>query len=155
DEIEQRENDRRDLLRRIATLRDDRLHDDEGSFEVFAELAPLDPGDSDLRERLIDSGRRLGRSTKIVTVLLAAAKAADSSSLKAEILLQTAPVQRDLLDDNAGAEATLQEVLSLREDEPDAALKAARALETILMLEERNEELGKNLRTQIELEEDF
>lgn len=154
-EVQERENDRRDLLRRIATLRDDRLHDDEGSFDVFAELAPLDPVDGDLRERLIDSGRRLGRSGKVVEVLLKAAQAADNSSLKAEILLQAAPVQRDMLDDNAAAEATLSEVLALRDEEPDMALQAARALEAILLSAERPADLGKNLEIQIELEGDF
>ena len=44
---QEREDERRDLLRRIATLRNDRLHDDEGSFDVFAELSPLDPLDSE------------------------------------------------------------------------------------------------------------
>ncbi len=154
-ELQEREDDRRDLLRRIATLRDDRLHDDEGSFDVFAELSPLDPVDGDLRERLIDSGRRLGRSGKVVEVLLLAAAAADTTSLKAEILLQAAPIQRDSLDDNEAAEVTLREVLELREDEPDAALQAARALEAILLPAERHEDLSKNLETQIELEQDF
>lgn len=154
-EVLERENDRRDLLRRIATLRDDRLHDDEGSFDVFAELAPLDPVDADLRVRLIDSGRRLSRSGKVVDVLLAAAAAADTTSLKAEILLQAAPVQRDMLDDNAAAEATLSQVVELREEEPEAALQAARALEAILLPALRHEALGKNLQLQIDLESDF
>ncbi len=154
-EIREREDERRDLLRRIATLRDDRLHDDEGSFDVFAELSPLDPGDADLRERLIDSGRRLGRSVKVVAVLLAAAEAAIEPSLKAEIYLSAATVQGDLLDDTQGAEATLKLVVQLRADEPEAALAAARFLEPIFIAQDRNEELALNLKMQIELEGDF
>ncbi len=153
--LAEHENDRRDLLRRIATLRDDRLHDDEGSFDVFAELAPLDPVDADLRDRLIDSGRRLGRASKVIEVLLAAAAVAESSSLRAEILLQAAPVQSDLLDDTEGTEATLVQILALRDDEPEAALTAARLFESILVGSERNQELSVNLQTQIDLEEDI
>ncbi len=151
----EREDDRRDLLRRIATLRDDRLHDDEGSFDVFAELSPLDPIDGDLRERLIDSGRRLGRSKKVVEVLLAGARACEAVGLRAEVLLQAATVQIEMLDDSAGAEESLSQVIALREDEPDSALSAARSLESILVAEGRNEDLASNLRMQIELEPEF
>src|SRR5690606_37763804 len=77
DERQAREDERRDLLRRVATLRNERLHDDEGSFEVFAELAPLDPLDAELRERLVESGRRLGRHARIAEVLTQTAAAAD------------------------------------------------------------------------------
>src|SRR5690606_20404404 len=131
--VQEREDERRDLLRRIATLRDDRLHDDVGSFDVFAELSPLDPSDSDLRGRLVDSGRRLGRSEKVVEVLLVAAEATGEPSLKAEILLQAATVQADTLDDLAGAEATYTRVVDLKDDEPDLALSAARAIESMLI----------------------
>lgn len=155
DEVQRREDDRRDLLRRIATLRDDRLHDDEGSFDVFAELSPLDPIDGDLRERLIDSGRRLGRAAKVVEVLLAAARAADTPGLTAEILLQAAPVQSDLLDDPEGAEETLTQVIKLRDDEPELALVAARSLESILVQKGRNQDLALNLKMQIELESEM
>lgn len=154
-EVNDRENERRELLRRIATLRDDRLHDDEGSFDVFAELSPLDPEDSDLRDRLIDSGRRLNRGAKVLEVLLESAKAADTPRVRAEILLQAVPVQTDLLADGVGAEGILNQILALRDDVPEAALNAARSLETLLQAKENFPELASNLRIQVDLEDDY
>src|SRR6202044_3637593 len=43
-------NERRDLLRRVADLRDERLKDDAGALEAFARLLPLDPEDSRARQ---------------------------------------------------------------------------------------------------------
>jgi len=154
-EDKESEEERRDLLRRIATLRNDRLHDDEGSFDVFAELAPLDPLDADLRDRLIDSGRRLGKSPQVVEVLLAAAKQAEHAALRAEILMQAATIQGGILNDQPAAETTYASVLELSAEEPDLALTAARALETLYVAERRNNELAKNLQFQISIEPDF
>ncbi len=150
----ERENDRRDLLRRIATLRDDRLHDDVGSFDVFAELSPLDPVDADLRGRLIDSGRRLGRSEKVVEVLLSCAAASEEPPIQAEILLQAAGVQAETLDDQEGAEQTYRRVVELRDEEPRDALKAARAIETMLVGTERYQDLALNLSVQVQLDDE-
>jgi tetratricopeptide (TPR) repeat protein len=153
-DLAERESERRDLLRRIATLKDDRLHDDEGSFDVFAELSPLDPDDLDLRERLIDSGRRLGRGVEVIAVLLAAEKNANLDTVKAEILSQAAAVQQDN-GDLLGAEATLGRVMELAETEPEAALVAARQLEALLVRGARHGEVVRNLQFQIRLESDF
>ncbi|HSC87655.1 MAG TPA: hypothetical protein VLC09_10310, partial [Polyangiaceae bacterium] len=149
------EEERRDLLRRIATLRNDRLHDDEGSFDVFAELAPLDPLDSDLRERLIDSGRRLGKSARVVEVLLASAESAENVAVKGEILLQAAEIQAGVQGDQPAAEQTYAKVLELAVEEPELALTAARALEAIFLAERRTPELATSLRFQIGIESDF
>lgn len=149
-----REDERRDLLRRIATLRDDRLHDDVGSFDVFAELAPLDPADSELRGRLIDSGRRLGRSERVVEVLLASARAATDTPIIAETLLQAASVQAEALDDLKAAEATYKRVVAMHPDEPDLALSAARAIEAMLEGSDRFADLADNLSAQLEIESD-
>lgn len=154
-EVQRRENERRDLLRRIATLRDDRLHDDVGSFDVFAELSPLDPVDSELRGRLVESGRRLGRSEKVVEVLLSCADGAQDSAVSSEILLQAAHVQAEALDDMKAAEATYLRVVAMHADEPESALAAARSLEAILVGSERNPELAENLSVQIDLEQDL
>jgi hypothetical protein len=54
--------ERRELLRRIATLRDDRLHDDESALRTLALLVPADPLDVDARKRLLEIGRRLGQN---------------------------------------------------------------------------------------------
>lgn len=154
DERQAREDERRDLLRRVATLRNERLHDDEGSFEVFAELAPLDPLDAELRERLVESGRRLGRHARIAEVLTQTAVAADGVQLKGEILMQVAGIQQEYLGDIAAAEQTYREVLSLDAEEADLVLPAARALESIFVGQNRPRELAEVLRLQVKLEAD-
>ncbi len=153
-ELSEREDERRELLRRVATLRSDRLHDDEGSFEAFAELAPLDPFDGELRERLVESGRRLGRHQRVAEVLTKTAEAADSSQLKGEILMQVAGIQRDYLGDSAAAELSYLMVLEVDENDPELVLPAARALEGIYQSSERNKELVEMLRLQVKLEPD-
>ncbi len=153
-ERQEREDERRDILRRVATLRDDRLHDDEGSFDVFAELAPLDPLDAELRERLADSGRRLGRNQKVAEVLVQTADAADTPPLKAEILMDVARIHQELLGDLESAERTYQTVLELDPEDPAIVLPAARALEGILAAGDRPEQLVEVLQTQVPLEQD-
>lgn len=148
------ETERRDLLRRIATLRDDRLHDDEGSFEVFAELVPLDPLDGDLRGRLIDSGRRLGKGERVVSVLLEAATASSESAMQAEILMQAAKVQEGVLEDSEGAQLTYERVSAMSAIEPDYALSALRALEVHYQNASNADALVANLEKQIGLEPD-
>ena len=54
-------DERRDLLRRVADLRDERLRDDAGALEAFARLLPLDPDDARARQRMLDIARRLER----------------------------------------------------------------------------------------------
>jgi tetratricopeptide (TPR) repeat protein len=150
----EREDERRELLRRVATLRSDRLHDDEGSFDAFAELAPLDPLDGELRDRLVDAGRRLGRHARVAEVLTATADAADAAPLKGEILMQVAGIQRDHLGDLAAAEASYRRVLTIDENDPDLVLPSARALEAMFQASGRSKELVDVLRLQVKLEPD-
>jgi len=151
----EQETERRDLLRRIATLRDDRLHDDSGSFDVFAELVPLDPIEADLRGRLIEAGRRLGKSERVVEVLFAAdLAAAGNAAVKAEILLSIAKVQENTLADIPAALVTLGRVVALKSEQPEQALLALKTTEGHLLAEGRYEELTRNLTEQIGLEFD-
>ena len=87
--------DRRELLRRIATLRDDRLHDDESALRTLSLLVPADPLDVDARQRLLEIGRRLGKNERVAEVLTEAAERADNQSLRGEILMQVASICED------------------------------------------------------------
>jgi tetratricopeptide (TPR) repeat protein len=55
-------DDRRELIRRVAVLRNERLHDDEGAFAAFSRLVPLEPGDGEARARLLEIGKRGSRA---------------------------------------------------------------------------------------------
>src|SRR5690606_23292826 len=93
------EGERRDLLRRIATLRDERLHDDESTLETLALLVPADPLDVDARTRLLEVGRRLGRHERVAAVLEQSAERADTPGLKGEILMKVAGIYAGVVGD--------------------------------------------------------
>lgn len=145
--------DRRELLRRIATLRDDRLHDDESALKTLALLVPADPLDVDARKRLLEIGRRLGLNERVAEVLTEAAERAENEPLRGEILMQVANICEELLHDNARAERVYRRVLVLDEDDRDLVLPAARALERIYIAGGENAKLAEMLRVQVKLEQ--
>ena len=73
-------DERRELLRRIAELRDERLRDDVGAFEAFARLLPLAPDDTQARQRMLEIARRLAAHERAAGVLTATAAAAVAPS---------------------------------------------------------------------------
>ena len=148
------DDDRRDLLRRIANLRDERLHDDDGALAALARLVPSDPLDLDARERLLEIGRRIGAHARVAEVLTAAAKRADTPGLQGEILMQVAEIHETLLNDSEAAESTYRAVLTLDESDAELVLPAARALERIYLGNDKPEQLGEVLRIQVKLEAD-
>ncbi len=147
-------DERRELLRRVAMLRDDRLHDDEGAFAVLSDLVPQDPDDADARARLIDIGKRMGVHEKVAEVLTASAGVASTPALQGEILSNVAAIYEDLLQDTARAEQTYRRVLTLDETDADLVLPAARALERIYLAGAEHSQLAEMLRIQVRLEQD-
>ncbi|HWZ92099.1 MAG TPA: hypothetical protein VNW92_24720, partial [Polyangiaceae bacterium] len=146
--------ERRELLRRIATLRDDRLHDDDSALRTLALLVPADPLDMDARKRLLDIGRRLSAHERVAEVLTEAAERAETPTLRGEILMQVASICEDLLSDRARAERVYRRVLGLDESDPELVLPAARALERIYIAAGENAKLAEMLRVQVKLEQD-
>ncbi len=144
--------ERRDLLRRIAELKDERLTDDRGAFETYGQLLPLSPEDLDARQRYLEIGRRLDRLGEAAEVLLTTARKADAPQPRAEILQDVARIfdQRGEAD---RAEAVYKEILELASDDAAIALPAARSLEQIYAVRGRSRELAEVLRTQVKLED--
>ncbi|MEI9949489.1 MAG: tetratricopeptide repeat protein [Pseudomonadota bacterium] len=145
--------ERRELLRRIATLRDDRLHDDESALRTLSLLVPADPLDVDARKRLLEIGRRLGLNERVAEVLTEAAERASSLSLRGEILMQVASICEELLGDRARAERVYRRVLVLDEADAELVLPAARALERIYSASAEHAKLAEMLRVQVKLEQ--
>jgi len=145
--------ERRELLRRIATLRDDRLHDDESALRTLSLLVPADPLDVDARKRLLEIGRRLGMNERVAEVLTEAAERASSLSLRGEILMQVANICEELLNDRARAERVYRRVLVLDEADAELVLPAARALERIYVSSGEHAKLAEMLRIQVKLEQ--
>jgi tetratricopeptide (TPR) repeat protein len=145
--------ERRDLLRRIAELRDQRLSDDAGALDAFARFVPLAPGDEEARKRLLEIARRVRAEERAASVLLEAAEAAASPQPRAEILGAVAALYEDPIKDPVRAEGIYRRVLDLDPEDPVLALPAARALERIYATASRSADLAKMLSVQVKLEE--
>jgi tetratricopeptide (TPR) repeat protein len=147
-------DEKRDLLRRVAELRDERLRDDPGALEAFARLLPLDPDDARARQRMLDIARRMKAQGRAAAVLTATAAAAEVPLPRAEILMDLARLCERELDDVARADAVYREVLQLAPDDPAIALPACRALERIYAAAGSNRQYGEILRLEVKLEDD-
>ncbi len=145
--------EKREILRRIAELRDDKLTDDEGSFSAYSRLLPLAPDDAEARRRLLEIGRRLGASERAAAVLVEAAKAVEVASVRAEISSDLAHLYESLgnFDD---AERAWKAVVEIDPDDVTQALPAARALERIYAMQSRTRELCDALALEVKLEQD-
>lgn len=146
--------EKKELLRRIAALRDERLRDDAGAFAALSALVPLDPEDQEARASLLEIGRRLGSHEAVAEVLTKAADAADGLGVKGDILMSVASIYEDLVDDVARAEKVYRRVAAL--DPADAALviPAAKAIARICEAGERYADLADVLTIEVKLEAD-
>ncbi len=152
-EVDGSSNDRRDLLRRVAELRDERLRDDAGAFEAYARLVPLDPEDVRARTRMLEIARRLNAHERAAEVLSKAAAVATSPLPRAEILTDVAKIYEDLLHDSARAETVYTQVLDIASDDAAIALPASRSLERIYAAAGKSAELARILRVEVKLED--
>lgn len=144
--------ERRELLRRIAELRDERLTDDRGSFEAYGRLLPLAPGDVEARSRFLEIADRLGKLDEAADVVLVAAKNADSPQPRAELLGEVAKIY-EASEQSDRAESIYRQVMDLAPDDPTIALPAVRALERVYGERGKSKDLADVLRVQVNLEE--
>ncbi|HEU4410540.1 MAG TPA: tetratricopeptide repeat protein [Polyangiaceae bacterium] len=144
---------RRELLRRIARLRDARLQDDRGTLEALSQLVPLDPSDEASRARLAEVGNRLGAHGRVAEVLLRAAELAEARETRALILMEVARLYEDDAGERERAEAVYRRVVDLhREDSPELVLPAARALGRMYASSGRHLDLAAILKLEVSLE---
>lgn len=146
--------EQRELLRRVAKLRDERLHEDEGALDAFARLVPLDPLDGEARSRLMEIGRRQGAHERVARVLTQGAQAADTPTLRGEILMHVAGIYEEQIADRGKAEQVYREILEIDKNDPELALPAARALERLHLAAGDNQKLSEIFRIQVALEQD-
>ncbi len=146
-------DERRDLLRRVADLRDERLRDDAGALDAFARLLPLDPDDARARQRMLEITRRTGAHDRAAGVLTATAAASRAPTPRAEILMDLAHLYEGQLDDSARAEGVYRQVLELSPDDASIALPACRSLERIYAQGD-SRRLAEILRIEVKLEDD-
>lgn len=145
---------RRSLLRRIASLRDERLADDAAALDALAKLVPLDPMDGRARSRLIEIGRRIAAHERVAQVLTEAASASVEHDVRGAILMDVAAIYREQLNDVNRAEAVYRRVVDIDPNNPSLVLPAAHALEEIYAGLGNHAALVQMLRTDVKLEED-
>lgn len=148
------DEDKAELLRRIAELRDDKLNEDVAALDTYARLVPIAPDDAHARARLLDIARRVGSHAQAADVLTASAKVARAPQPRGEILMEVAKIREDFLNDTATAEAVYREVLYLDASDASLALPAVRALEQIYAGSGKSKELVEMLRMHVKLEDD-
>ncbi len=145
--------ERRELLRRMAELRDERLTDDRGALEVYARLLPLSPGDVEARHRYLEIAARQGAREAAADVIASAAKNADAPELRAELFTEVARIHEDL-GQIERAETFHRQILDLAPEDPSIALPAARSLERLYVRDPgKARELAQVLSVQVKLEE--
>ena len=148
------DDERRDLLRRVAELRDDRLRDDPGSLDAFARLLPLDPDDARARERMIEIARRTKAYDRAADVLAATATAAGAPLPRAEILMDLARWCERELHDVSRADSVYGEIVKLAPEDAAIASPACHELERIYAAAGQHREYGDILRLEVKLEDD-
>jgi tetratricopeptide (TPR) repeat protein len=150
--------DRLELLRRAARLRDERLANDAGALDALAELLPLDPADEEARKNLLSVGRRAGQHTRVAEVLGRAADVAEYPELKADILIEQAGVYENLLADDSRAEGVYRRILELKDSSGGPAGPqrgpALKALERIYDTRGEHDKLAEILALEVEDEQD-
>jgi golgin subfamily B member 1 len=118
---------RRDVLRKIGVLRQDRLEDPQGAFEAFEQAIALDPSDDELRRRFSHLASELGKELDAARTLSRVGTAVKDPRLKARL---TAELGKLYLagGDGKRARATFIGVLATPDLEPEVSLMAARSL---------------------------
>ncbi len=143
---------RRELLRRIAELRDERLVDELGAFDAYGRLLPLSPADVEARMRYLEIASRLGRLQDAAEVVLVAAKNADSPQPCIDLLADVAKIY-ELSVQPDRAESIYQQIIALAPEDPTSALPAVRALERLYSERGNHRELADTLRVHVKLED--
>lgn len=143
----------REMLQRIAELKDERLTDDAGAFATYSRLLPLAPAELALRERYLEIANRLSKQEEAADVLAETAKRADAPQPRAEILGEVAKIH-EVAGRMDRSETVHRQIMELAPEDTAIALPAARALEKIYVITNRPQDLAAALRVQVKLESD-
>ncbi len=143
------DDDRRDLLQRIAELRDERLKDDAGAFDVLRMLLPLEPEDPAIRERMLEVGHRLGKSEEMASALLQTAERCTIPSMKGEILMQAGELYYGRLDQSNKAVEVYRQAITTDPSDATLVTGATEALAAIYQENGDHAQLAEVLSVQV------
>ena len=118
---------RRDVLRKIGVLRQDRTGEAAGAYDAFEAALALDPADDDTRSRYAALAKKLGKELDAARTLSRVGAAVKDGEVRAKV---TADVGALYLagGDAKRAKATLVGVLAMHDLTPAVTLVASRAL---------------------------
>jgi len=146
-------DEKKALLRRVGELKDERLHDDAGSFRALGLLVPMVPDDEAVRERFVEIGKRLGKHDRVADVLAEAAEAAETKGVRAEVLMLVASLYETSLNDPPRAEEFYRKILAIDPDDVEIVVPAARALSRLQAEGGNHAALVQTLEVEVKLEE--
>jgi len=121
---------RRDVLRRIGILKQEKLGDTEGAYAAYEAAITIDPSDNDVRARYAEVAYPLGKSLDASRVLFRALTTAKDSALRAAISCESAQLLR-MGGEVKKAKSAFVSVLSMPGASDATLLTSARALAEI------------------------
>ena len=127
---------RRDLLKRLGTLRQENLSDFRGALEAFEGALLLDPSDDETRVRYKELAVSLGTTLDAARTLIRVAPSVKEPAARARITVDTGELLA-LAGDKKRAKVTLASVLSVQGADESTLLAAAYAL--VRLAEEDND----------------
>jgi tetratricopeptide (TPR) repeat protein len=141
-----------EILSRVADLRERRLSDAVGAFEVLSQAFALEPANDSVRSELARLASENGMSDRYAGVLDNAINSVmDDTLLAGNLISEVARIYDNELGDLTKAEEAYRKLLDLDSDNPDTALPAVEALERILTGGEAWEQLLEVLRIKARL----
>ncbi|NMC68759.1 MAG: hypothetical protein GYA57_01680, partial [Myxococcales bacterium] len=118
--------ERRTLLRRLASVREERLQDNDGAIETLERLHELHPQDVSVLRDLQRLYAATGRWAEHVARLKAEAEQTAGAEPRAQLLARAGAVLEERLDDQAGARAAYEAAVQAKSDHRPALEALAR-----------------------------
>ncbi|MGB5415866.1 MAG: hypothetical protein WBN01_14585, partial [Polyangiales bacterium] len=141
-------------LVRIGELSETKLRDDELAFDAYARAVREDVGDGVARSDLARLASKLARHRQRAELLERGLATVGDDFVKTELLLELAELWDVSEPEPEEAEQVYQQLIREERDNPEIVLKASRALERIHSGSGDHAALARDLRRQLQFEED-
>ncbi|MBT8454028.1 MAG: tetratricopeptide repeat protein [Deltaproteobacteria bacterium] len=141
-------------LVRIGELSETKLRDDELAFDAYARAVREDAADGVARSDLARLASKLGRHRQRAELLERGLATVGDDFVKTEILVELAELWDVSEPEPVEAEKTYQQLIRAERDNPEIVLKASRALERLHAESGDDAALARDLRRQLQFEED-
>jgi tetratricopeptide (TPR) repeat protein len=141
-------------LVRIGELSETKLRDDELAFDAYARAVREDAADGVARSDLARLASKLSRHRQRAELLERGLATVGDDFVKTELLLELAELWDVSEPEPEQAERIYQQLIRAERDNPEIVLKASRALERLHSASGDHAGLARDLRRQLQFEED-